>query len=135
MTKTVLVVEDDNLLRELIRLTLQRQGDFSIHFADNGKDAVIMTEELLPDIFLMDVMLPDLDGYDACRLIKSGELTSKIPVVFLTARRGKEIALEAREVGAQGVIHKPFDPLSLGAKITSILEKLDKESESGNATC
>src|SRR3712207_1978831 len=84
-TPTILVAEDEPVNRTLIQRRLEREG-YNVLTAKNGNEAVEMTRAALPDLVLLDVMMPEMDGMDACRLIKDDEATRDIPIIFLSAR-------------------------------------------------
>jgi len=125
MSKTILVVEDDLFLRELIKLSLQHGSDFEVILAKNGTEAINLSLEKKPDLILMDVMIQPFDGFTICKKIKKTPQIANIPVVMLTAHRGREIMSRAVRAGVVEVINKPFDPLALGKKIKSILTSFE----------
>jgi CheY-like chemotaxis protein len=104
--KKILVADDEPNVRLMIRRILEK--DYSILEADNGEKAVGIAEEQNPDLILMDLMMPKIDGYTACSKIKSDPATKAIPVVILTAVGHKLNKKFAEEIGADGYITKPF---------------------------
>jgi CheY-like chemotaxis protein len=121
--RKVLIVEDDPDIQKLIRMSLTFQGVEEIVLASDGEECLSVVLRVRPDLILLDVTMPRLDGYETCRRLKADSQTRCIPVIFLTAKaqRGeKEIGLRA---GALGYLTKPFDPLTLRAQILGILEK------------
>ena len=119
----ILVAEDERDIRELINFTLSFAGH-QVTQAANGEEAVAMAQEIRPDLILMDVRMPKLTGYDACREIKTIDSVKDIPVVFLSAKgQDQEIAM-GMEVGAIDYILKPFAPDELALRITDILQKI-----------
>ena len=119
----ILVAEDERDIRELINFTLSFAGH-QVTQAANGQEAVAMAQEIRPDLILMDVRMPKLTGYDACREIKTIDSVKDIPVVFLSAKgQDQEIAM-GMEVGAIDYILKPFAPDELALRITDILQKI-----------
>lgn len=124
MTK-ILVVEDERDIRDLITYTLQFAG-YDVIGAVNGEEAVNKTRTELPDLVLMDVRMPKMTGYEACRLIKAEEATRMIPVVFLSAK-GQEVEINAGiNSGAEEYILKPFSPDQLTERVKVILRKYGK---------
>jgi DNA-binding response OmpR family regulator len=119
----ILVAEDERDIRELINFTLSFAGH-QVTLAANGEEAVAMAQEVRPDLILMDVRMPKLTGYDACRQIKTIDTIKNIPVVFLSAKgQDQEIAM-GMEVGAIDYILKPFAPDELAQRITDVLQEI-----------
>jgi two-component system, OmpR family, phosphate regulon response regulator PhoB len=112
MTK-ILIVEDQPDIRTLIAMTLE-YGNFSLFEAEDGKEGLAMVQRVLPDIVLLDVMMPgELDGYQVCERIKGDERTRAIKVIMLTAR-GQRADLQAgNDAGSDAYLVKPFSPLQL----------------------
>jgi len=115
----ILIVEDNDDLRRFIKYSLQ--SDFSILEATNGDDAWDMIKSLLPDMIISDIMMPKMDGFELCQLIKSVYETSHIPVLLLTALSGKAEQLKGLGLGADDYLTKPFDMQLLREKIKSII--------------
>ena len=112
MAKVILIVEDDPKSLKLTRDILQASGYTTIEATD-GKQGVESAKAKKPDLILMDIMMPVMDGYNACHAIKTDEATRKIPVVMLTAM-GYELNKElAKRLNADGYITKPFTPQEL----------------------
>lgn len=121
----ILVVEDERDIRDLITYTLQFAG-YDVIGAVNGEEAVDKTRTELPDLVLMDVRMPKMTGYEACRLIKANEATQNIPVVFLSAKgQGVEITAGINS-GADEYILKPFSPDQLSERVKALLRKYGK---------
>jgi DNA-binding response OmpR family regulator len=121
MTQTILVVDDDLDTLTLIGLTLQRRG-FAVMKALSGPEALEKLHSELPDLLIVDVMMPHMDGYDVCRTIKADPRTAHLPVVMLTAKAQTSSQLEGFRAGAIDYITKPVHPQDLVARITSVLE-------------
>lgn len=117
---SVLLVEDNPDMRSHIRQVLG--GQFLIREAENGARGLAMAREEIPDLILSDVMMPEMDGYEFCRAIKSEVQTSHIPVVLLTAKAQKQNRLEGLETGADAYLSKPFDREELAAVMKNLLE-------------
>ncbi|HEX8845044.1 MAG TPA: diguanylate cyclase [Pyrinomonadaceae bacterium] len=113
---TILVADDEPVNRALIQRRLQREG-YRILTAQNGSVAVEMTREALPDLVILDVMMPEMDGMDACRLIKEDPATRDIPVIFLSARDETEMKVSGLTLGANDYISKPFKAEELLARV------------------
>ncbi len=134
MTQSILVVDDDFDTLTLIGLTLQRRG-FSVKKAQGGPEALELLREDLPDLVIVDVMMPLMDGYAVCRTIKADPRTAHLPVVMLTAKAQTSSQLEGFRAGAIDYITKPVHPQELISRITAVLERVKEEaSRSGAAT-
>lgn len=116
-----LIVDDDGDIREIARLSLELVGGWAVSEAECGSDAIARARALSPDVILLDVMMPGLDGVATLRILSHHPRTSHIPVIFLTAKsqNGELRRLEA--AGACGLIAKPFDPMRLPQEIEAIL--------------
>lgn len=118
----LLIAEDERDIRELITFTLRYAGH-EVHQATNGEEALNMAKELVPDLILMDVRMPKMTGYEACRHIKAEDKLKNIPVVFLSAK-GQETEIQTGlDVGATDYILKPFAPDQLIKRVSEILAK------------
>ena len=103
-----MLIEDDADLRRVVQLTLQFGAAWSVKTAADGPAGIALVKQTLPDIVLVDLMMPGMDGYEVCRRLVSDEATRRIPIVLLTARRNLDPE-RVRAAGARGVITKPFD--------------------------
>jgi CheY-like chemotaxis protein len=114
-----LIIDDDLDLLLLVRRTLEFTAGWEVHTASSGAAGIELARTLAPDVILVDVMMPDLDGYEVCRRLKAEEVTSRIPVVLLTARREMN---QSRTVtaGVAGVLYKPFQPAELATQIRDL---------------
>ena len=119
MSQKVLVVEDDNNIAELLRLYLQKDGFEVSHAADGGK-AVEMAKEIQPDLVLLDIMLPVMDGWQVCRELRK---TMKMPIIMLTAKGETEDKVSGLEMGADDYIVKPFEVKELLARAHAVLRR------------
>lgn len=127
MCKKILIVDDQDAIRELLRLTLESFEDCKLHEADNADDALRLVSDIKPDLVVLDVMLPGtMDGYQVCERIKSDAQTRSIFVVLLTARAQLSDIEKGEAVGADDYIVKPFSPGQLKQRITDICDKLSR---------
>ena len=118
---TILVAEDERDIRELISFTLQFAG-FEVELVSNGVAAVEKATEVVPDLILMDVQMPEMDGYEVCRRLKSDERTDRIPVIFITALVDEEDEAKGLGLGAVDYITKPINPELVRARVRNHLE-------------
>lgn len=118
--KKLLIVDDEDGVRALVRMTLDN-GVYQIIEASEGLEALDLAKEHLPDLVLLDVMLPDVSGMDVCRKIKDDPDLASTTVVMLTARAQTSDVGDAEEAGADGYFTKPFSPIALTRKVESIL--------------
>jgi CheY-like chemotaxis protein len=117
----VLVAEDDPDIQIILRMVLTRMGKCEVAVTDNGTQVLIMAKENRPDLILLDVMLPEMSGYDICKLLKNDPITRPIPIIFLTARSMPAEIQQAMALGALGYLAKPFDPMMLVNQINELL--------------
>ncbi len=121
MTASALVVDDDRLLLRLIEINLTKTG-MEVLLADSGREAFRLAQEKRPDIILLDLMMPMMDGYEVMRLLKSSDITKDIPVVMLTAKSSRGDRNRCEEMGAVAYITKPFNLQNLRKTVSSIVE-------------
>lgn len=126
--KKILIVEDDDDIRELVAFNLEMSG-FSVLKKDKGEGVAELALENKPDLILLDVMLPGIDGFEVCRQIKKNKDTKEIPVLMLTARTDDEDIINGLETGADDYITKPFRPKILLAKVKTALRRNSLSSE------
>jgi len=119
----ILIAEDERDIRELVSLTLQF-GGFAVVQAANGVEAVEQAQKELPDLILMDVRMPKMTGYDACRRIKAMPELHSIPVVFLSAKGQESEIQTGLEAGAEEYILKPFAPDELVKQVQAVLDRV-----------
>jgi DNA-binding response OmpR family regulator len=116
----VLVVEDNADLRNFIREQLA--VEHTIIEAGNGKEGLRKAEDYMPDLIISDIMMPEMDGYQLCRAIKTNEKTNHIPVILLTAKATTENKLEGLELGADDYLMKPFNPQELQVRVRNLIQ-------------
>jgi DNA-binding response OmpR family regulator len=111
--KRVLVVDDDRVIQQLLEVNLELEGYQVAGTASDGQEAIAMAAELKPDLILLDIMMPKMDGLEVCRQLKADPKLSKIPIVLLSARAQDMDIREGLEIGADAYLTKPFDPVEL----------------------
>jgi CheY-like chemotaxis protein len=111
--KRVLVVDDDRVIQQLLEVNLELEGYVVAGTASDGEQAVQMAADLKPDLILLDIMMPKLDGLEVCRRLKADPVLRTIPVVLLSARAQDLDIREGLEIGADAYLTKPFDPVEL----------------------
>jgi DNA-binding response OmpR family regulator len=119
----ILIVEDERDVAELIRHTLQRSGEADTAIAGSGDVALKTVSEWKPDLVLLDLNLPVLDGTEVCRILRSGVATTHIPIVMLTARTGEDDRVRGLDLGADDYIAKPFSLRELSARVRAVLRR------------
>lgn len=119
----VLVAEDDPDIQKVIRMSLKFGGVNEVFLAGDGEVCLAIVNRVNPDLILLDVSMPNLDGYQTCRKLKANPETQSIPVIFLTAKVQSHEADTGMKLGALGYLSKPFDPLTLYKQILEILGK------------
>ncbi len=122
MSATILIVEDEPAIQELLSATLTRAGHQVIR-ADDGESAQRLLREALPDLVLLDWMLPGVSGMDLARRLRAEERTRSIPIIMLTARGEEQDKVSGLEVGADDYVTKPFSPRELVARIKAVLRR------------
>jgi DNA-binding response OmpR family regulator len=123
MALTVLLVEDDPDIQLITRLALRKSG-FNVSVVGNGRQALEAVHAAIPDVVLLDWMMPELDGLETCRRLKMDPATSGIPIIFLTAKSQEQEIARGLALGATGYITKPFDALRLGEQVRRLLPDL-----------
>ena len=121
----ILIAEDERDIRDLVAFTLRFAGH-EVFAASNGEEAVEMAPRVNPDLILMDVRMPRMTGYEACKAMKADPELKDIPIVFLSAKGQETEIQQGLEVGAEEYLLKPFAPDQLTAKIKTILTKFGK---------
>jgi CheY-like chemotaxis protein len=119
--RKVLLVDDEDDIRTIGQLSLSRVGGWQTVLASSGAEAVTKAAAEGPDLILLDVMMPGMDGPTTLGKLRAQEATAKTPVIFMTAKIQKQEVARYLELGAVGVIGKPFDPMTLPAEIKRLL--------------
>lgn len=123
--RTVLVVDDDDSIREITQLALEVVGGWTVLAASGGAEALVLADRHQPDAVLLDVMMPEMDGPTTFRHLRAGETTSRIPVIFLTAKVQVGDHRMWDDLAVAGVISKPFDPMGLCGEVSGLLGWVD----------
>ena len=119
-TKTkILIVDDENPIRELLRLYFEKE-QFEVLEAENGAQAMTIFEEKKPDIIILDIMMPIMDGLEVCQQIRKNDMT---PLILLTAKGEDEDRILGLEIGADDYITKPFNPREVVARAKAVLRR------------
>src|SRR5512135_1329288 len=128
MAKTrLLVVEDDVDIANMLKIYFGGMG-FDVDLAHRGSDALEKTKHALPQLIVLDIMLPDIDGYEVCRSLRTSTRTSHIPVIFLTQKDERSDRLQGLELGADDYITKPFDIEELKLRVQGAIRRSERES-------
>lgn len=118
-TSTILIVDDETVMHDILEGLLIDRG-YNLAFAGNGQEALARAAELTPDLILLDVMMPDMDGFEVCRRMRADPLLAEVPVIMLTALDDRESRLEGIKAGADDFVTKPFDGVELQARVQTI---------------
>ncbi|GAB1254485.1 response regulator [Desulfovibrio falkowii] len=129
MSQQILIVEDEADIRELLRFNLEREG-FSVLEAADGNEALRLARQHLPDLMLLDVMMPGPDGFEVCRLLGAQAETAHIPVLMLTARGEEVDRVVGLSLGADDYVVKPFSVRELMLRIRAVLRRGTRSGES-----
>lgn len=116
VAKRILIVDDSGFIRAVVKVSLEKTAGWDVLTASSGEEALTQAENR-PDAILLDVVMPGMDGPTTMRKLRENEATKSIPVIFLTATERPDDRLALAELGAAGVIAKPFDPASLGTQV------------------
>jgi DNA-binding response OmpR family regulator len=123
----LLVVEDDLDIANMLKIYFSGL-QFDVDVANRGKDALDKTRQVLPHLIVLDIMLPDIDGYEVCRTLRTNTRTSHIPVIFLTQKDERSDKLQGLELGADDYITKPFDIEELKLRVQGAIRRSERES-------
>ncbi len=129
--ETILVVDDEEDILELLRYNLIKEG-YQVVCADTGEEALKKSEEPLPDLIILDLMLPGINGLDVCKQLKRGAKTENVPIIMLTAKTEESDIVTGLEVGGDDYVTKPFSPKVLLARVRSLLRRNDKQLNDGD---
>lgn len=122
MIRKVMMVDDEPHIRRIGELSLRGVGKWQVVLAGSGKEAIELARREQPDVILLDVMMPGMDGPATLAELRDNRDTAGIPVIFLTAKAQRHEVERYRMLGAAGVLTKPFDPMTLPDEVRTILE-------------
>jgi DNA-binding response OmpR family regulator len=125
-----MVVDDEKNICELIRLYLEKEG-FDVTIANNGSDAIAMIRQNHPDLVLLDIMMPVIDGWEVCRQVRE---FSQVPIIMLTAKGETFDKVRGLDLGADDYIVKPFDTKEVVARVKAVLRRTTPEENSGEVS-
>jgi len=123
----LLVVEDDFDISNMLRIYFTSQG-YDVDVAGRGSEALERTRQVMPHLIILDIMLPDIDGYEVCRRLRTNTRTSHVPVIFLTQKDERSDKLQGLELGADDYITKPFDIEELKWRVQNAITRSERES-------
>lgn len=124
--KVIAIVDDEEDIVELVSHHLKREG-FKVKEFFNGRNFLLFIESIVPDLMILDIMLPGIDGLEICRILKSKPRTSSLPIIMLTAKASEADVVVGLELGADDYIVKPFSPRELIARVKSLLRRSSKK--------
>jgi two-component system, OmpR family, alkaline phosphatase synthesis response regulator PhoP len=123
----ILVIDDEKDLVELVSYNLQKEG-FVVRFARDGESGLASAAGNPPDLVLMDLMMPGMDGLEVCRRLRADSRTAAIPIIMLTAKSGESDRVVGLELGADDYVTKPFSPRELAARIKAVLRRVSPQT-------
>ena len=126
--ETVLVIEDEEDILELIQYNLEREG-YNVVCVDTGESGLEKVRELIPDLIILDLMLPGIDGLRVCRILKNDTKTEHIPIIMVTAKGEEADIITGLEMGADDYVPKPFSTKVLIARVRSVLRRSQHQEE------
>jgi two-component system, OmpR family, alkaline phosphatase synthesis response regulator PhoP len=120
--KKILIVDDEDDILDLLSYNLKKEG-YTVLTARNGKEGVQLATDELPDAIILDVMMPEMDGFEVCRIIRRNPITANIAVIFLTAKSGEIDEIVGLELGADDYIQKPISPRVLLTRLKTHIRR------------
>lgn len=123
----ILVVDDEEDLRDLVRYNLTKEG-YYVTCAGSGRECLDLVRNQMPDLIVLDVMMPELDGLEVCKIIRRDDRISHIPIILLTARSEESDIVSGLELGADDYVTKPFSSKVLAARIKTVLRRFREET-------
>lgn len=129
--KSILVVDDEQDLLDLIEYNLKKEG-YAVLKADNGRDGIDLAKKNHPDLILLDIMMPEMDGLEVCDELQKDESLKNTPIVFLTARSDEKTEVRGLDMGADDYLTKPISTTKLVSRINAVLRRFQENEEAGN---
>ncbi len=129
--KTILVVDDEKDLLDLIEYNLKKEG-FQVLKAENGEQGITLAKQSKPDLVLLDIMMPKMDGLEAVEIMRKDEDLKRIPIIFLTARSDEKTEVEGLNKGGDDYITKPISTTKLISRIKAVMRRFDETQEAEN---
>ncbi|HSG30447.1 MAG TPA: response regulator transcription factor [Thermodesulfobacteriota bacterium] len=126
--KTIVIVDDEQDIVELVSHHLKREGYLVKEFG-KGREFFSYIESVIPDLIILDIMLPGIDGLEICKILKNKKKTASIPIIMLTAKAAESDVVVGLELGADDYVVKPFSPRELVARVKSVFRRLDKKED------
>jgi two-component system, OmpR family, alkaline phosphatase synthesis response regulator PhoP len=123
MTYRILVVDDEKDIVDILKYNLEKENEFEVITALDGREALDLAETEKPSLIILDIMMPELNGFDVCKRLKSEPITSKIPIIFLTAKENEIDEIIGLELGADDYIQKPISPRKVIARVKSVIRR------------
>ncbi|MEM8827862.1 MAG: response regulator [Cyanobacteria bacterium P01_G01_bin.19] len=120
--KCILLIDDEETIQEVVKVGIEIEAGWQVAIASSGWEGINLAENQQPDVILLDVMMPDMDGIDTLSQLKTNTKTSAIPVIFLTAKAQTEEKNQFQSLGVVDVITKPFNSMTLASQIAKILD-------------
>jgi putative two-component system response regulator len=120
--KSTLLIVDDEPVARLTLKALLGNGDYVLQFAENGPDALRLASDIMPDLILLDVMLPGMDGYEVCRRLRADSQLSEVPVMMISSLEDRDSRLHGFDAGAEYFVSKPFDAIELQSQIRTVTQ-------------
>ena len=131
MQSNILVIEDEHSIADVIVYNLQKEG-YAVHWERNGRDGLLRAQSMVPDLCILDLMLPGIDGLQICRLLKADTRTKAVPVMMLTARSAETDEIVGFNMGADDYVTKPFRVQPLIHRIKALLRRADSAEAGKN---
>ncbi|WP_414565337.1 MULTISPECIES: response regulator [unclassified Anabaena] len=117
----ILVIDDEDDIRQLIQTCLEIMGGWNVLTATSGNQGLLLAQSSQPDAILLDLMMPDMDGWTTFKKLQANQITKHIPVIFLTAKGRTSDQHLFTQTGVRGIISKPFNPQKLAAQVAAVL--------------
>lgn len=127
--KNILIVDDDPNIAILVKMALSVQPEYAVDIVNSGPEALDFISRSMPDLVLLDIMMPGMDGFEVCRRIKAEEETRYLPIIMITAKTDMQDKVHGMDIGANDYITKPFNPDELLARVKAHLRIKELEAE------